>query len=209
MIGSGFSNDIREDQNCKERHLRDPRFNPYPGGQAGNDQYSFDKNDFGLFVGHGWTNGLCFANQVDAWDILGEYIRWGNWDLEWTYIFACNFTSNGGNPTYQTNDEMMLAGTHAICGFVDTAIFVGDGFAQGQRFSDCIRGQGPYSFARTIIDGWDTAADYYITGGIRLRNYYGYGCRYDYLPGEGSYSQTDPVPVESGGQPYSFIYTLT
>jgi len=29
------------------------------------------------------------------------------------------------------------------------------------------------------------------------------------LPGEGSYSQTDPVPVESGGQPYSFIYTLT
>jgi hypothetical protein len=205
MAGSGFSYDIREDQACKERHLRDPRF--VVGGNPGNDQYSFDKNDFSLFVGHGWWNGLVFANQVDAWDILGEYIRWGNWDLEWAYIMGCHFTGDNGDPTYLANDQRMLAGAHAICGFVDQGSLVGNGIAQGRTWADLIRGQGLYTYARTIIDGWDEGNDQWISGGIRIRNYYGYGCRYDYLPGEGSYSQTDPIPVESGGQPYSFIFT--
>jgi hypothetical protein len=43
--------------------------------------------------------------------------------------------------------------------------------------------------------------------GFGIRSYYGYSCRYDYLAGDGSYYQTDPTPVESGGQPYSFIFT--
>lgn len=205
MVGAGFAYDVREDQNCKERHLRDPRFSV--NGSAGNDQYSFDKNDFGLFVGHGGTNCLCFANQVDSWDLLGQYVRWGNWDLEWAYIFACQFTSDGGNPSYLDNDRKMLAGAHAICGFVDIATLYENGTAQGQTWANLLRGQGLYTYSRPIIDAWNEGNDYWQPSGRRLRTYYGYGCRYDYLPGEGTYSTTDPVPVESGGQPYSLLYT--
>lgn len=142
MAGSMFTTvDVRENQNCKERHLRDPRFSV--GGNAGNDSYSFDKNDLGLFVDHGDVNSLWFANQIDAWDLQGQYVRWGNWDLERVYIFACNFLSNNGNPSYLENDKKMMAGSHAICGFVDVCTYYDPGASQGRTWADLMRGGIP------------------------------------------------------------------
>lgn len=197
--------DIRENQNCKERHLRDPRFTV--GGNPGNDQYSFDKNDFGLFVDHGSYNILCFANQVDAWDLQGQYVRWGNWDLEWAYIFACNFTADGGNPTYLTNDKNMMAGIHAVCGWVDTAVYYENSFGQGNAWANLMRGAWPYTYARTIMGAWNDGNDLYQVAGKRLKTWYGPYCWADYLPGVGSYYQSDPIPYESGGLVNAYIYT--
>ncbi|MHB1343243.1 MAG: DUF6345 domain-containing protein [Thermoleophilia bacterium] len=205
-FGQGFKDwsdfktwDQRENANCKERHLRDPAF--VLNGQAGNDQYSFDKSDIGLFVGHGdgptfsgerrtWPH-LVFDTNVDSIELLSSRVRWGNYDLEWVYIMSCYFMANGGQSDYYEASKKMMAGAHSIHGATTPYYLHYNGLQGDIALMLLGRWDGtPHTWRYS----WNWMGDLYNTEGYKLRSYFGSQCENEYVPGFGYYRTTDPLP---------------
>jgi Family of unknown function (DUF6345) len=181
---------------AKERHLRDPQFSI--NGHPGNDQYSFDENDIGMFVDHGgWPGGQLFFSispAIDASTLLTDYVRWGNYELKWVYIFACYWMRDGNDGTLWEKEKKNMAGAHVICGFATQGWLFSDGYAQGGEFVTYLK-MG-YSFEVA----WETANDIRQPAGTVLKTRWATSpnCRNDALPGFGSYQSGTPQPYPTG-----------
>lgn len=190
--------DQRTDNNCKERHLRDPQF--YLNGYYGNDSYSFDAADIGFFAGHGNSNIVSFNTNVDAYNFEQQYARWGNYDLEWVYVDSCHVAGSEGNPNYLLYDLRTMAGLHSWHGFTTEAPFwdADSEYDKGTNYVFSLIGYMDGSY-HTWRFAWKNINDLWIGSGYTLRAFFGASCENEYLPGYGSYQTTDPTAFVSGG----------
>lgn len=195
-LRSSYSNlDSRRSNDCKEVHLKDPSF-------GGNDQYSFDKSDVGMFVGHGpsgtnqgVTSGyLLFNTSVDDQKLWPTEVRWGNYDLDWIYLSTCTYLKDWGNPTQLSRLKYMMAGAHEILGY---ATLMTEYCASGEYIADRLLGWSTGT-PRTFRYSWNEIAEMFQASGKIARTYYGPGCANEYLPGYGAHGpEPDPYPTDA------------
>jgi hypothetical protein len=208
--GSEFDSYLTKlEWDCQERRLRDPS-KPFNGVYDGDDDISgvgFDSVDFAVFAGHGTPGYLEFPYLESSIRLIDDGVLWGNTDLEWAYILACQWL----NPTSSTElywDKVSMAGAHGICGYVDN--FIGYHTSgepdpdprsrdQGAHFARYLMGEvtgfGPQSFwgaFRLANNEWQPA-------GTTLRCLFAPTCYDDRLPKRGGMSAADPSPYASGG----------
>jgi Family of unknown function (DUF6345) len=201
FAGTSFSiRDFYYNQSAKERHLRDPQFSI--NGHPGNDQYSFDENDIGMFIDHGQPGQLDFSTNVDANILLTDNVRWGNYELKWVYIFACEWMKDGGDPTLWEKMKMNMAGLHVMSGFVDHAWLMSDGYNQGLAFVNALK------LGLTFENAFEASNYFNQPSGTRLKTRWANSpnCQSDHLPGFGSYQTGTPQPYPTGAVS-EYVYT--
>lgn len=178
--------DLRQNDNCKEVHLKDARF-------GGNDQYSFDKSDILYFAGHGDWDNLWFNTTESAHNLGEANARWGDTDADWVMVGACYLAGNNGFQYLLENDLTALCGLHAWFGYCCAMDDVG--YTHGYQLGSTL---GALSFKTA----WSTVEDVFQTEGKTLRMFYGEGCEIEYVSSIGPYHQGDPTPYENGGAVY-------
>lgn len=106
--------------------------------------------------------------------------------------------ANGGVPAAYENDKKMMAGAHAIMGFVDIAQLFSSPKGYYHTHDIAWRLEGMYDgYYYTWNDAWNYTNRAYETAGTRLRNFFGNNCVGDHLPGYGTYRSDDPGPYPS------------
>lgn len=186
--------DSRRNDDCKEKHLKDPSF-------SGNDQYSFDKSDIGIFVGHGpaevnlgvMSGYLKFRTSVDDQKLFPTEVRWGNYDLDWIFLSTCTYLKDWEDATQLHRLKLMMAGAHEILGYGTTMT---EYCASGEYIADRLIGWSTGT-PRTFRYSWNEIAEMFQSTGKIARTYYGPDCANEYLPGYGLHGpEPDPYPTD-------------
>jgi hypothetical protein len=162
---------------------------------GGYDYYYADAVDFAYFAGHGWPDSFWFGVNHDgdgAYQYRVHYseVRWGDLDLEWIVISACEVLSR--DDVFSRWGWPVFRGLHVVMGFqtdmYDMPIWISYPSAwesPGKRFVDYMT--RPYSIGAawvlTTID-WQPSD---VIGAMLAvydpeSNYYYWD---DYLPGYG------------------------
>jgi hypothetical protein len=207
ILGLEFDSFLSKfDANCQERQLRDPS-KPVEGNYGVDNQsgVGFDSVDFAAFFDHGGSNVLQFPGAVDSFTLADENVLWGNTDLEWAYVFACNWFEPASD-THVYLDKASMAGAHGICAFQDEATWYGSGqnpdpiaIDQGAHFARYLRGVIFGYSAQSFVNAWTLANDEWQPVGTDLRCIYASGYGSEHLPDHGGMSSADPIPFLSGG----------
>ncbi len=81
------------------------------------DNYYADNVDLLLFAGHGSQNGFYFGTNNDDRILHYNDAEWGNKDLEWIIIDACEILKNNSTLSSRWANNRVFKGLHYILGY--------------------------------------------------------------------------------------------
>ncbi|AKB77352.1 hypothetical protein MSHOH_0869 [Methanosarcina horonobensis HB-1 = JCM 15518] len=135
------------DSNAKAAHFE----------QSGSDTTYIDGVDIAFYQGHGSAGKLDVSAYTEK--VYANEAEWGDYDLEWIGLHACNTLSN--------NDfSESLQGAHLICGFSTTAYnYAGD----GENWAGYLIDDGANDDAYTVKNAWFYGIDINQPAGVTLK----------------------------------------
>ncbi|MHA1739502.1 MAG: DUF6345 domain-containing protein [Candidatus Heimdallarchaeota archaeon] len=163
--------------------------------EGGTDSYYIDAVDLAFFSGHGTPYGVLFTSFVDD-DYLTCYdAQWGDGDLEWIVLDACNCLqkTKDGNTVFARWDSAMK-GVHMIFGFHTTSR---DSPSRGEKFAKYLRDGHSMKWswfkAARLTNNWKKySAVFYGSLSDDTWNPQQDDCVRDHLTGYG-YVSSDPI----------------
>jgi hypothetical protein len=102
-----WGDDLAWDQDFEQKNVGAP--------SAGTDQFWADNVDMMFFSGHGCPTGFCFGVKTDDAIAKSTEIRWGNLDLDWIALDACQVLEQNG--VFDRWGWPVFKGLHYILGF--------------------------------------------------------------------------------------------
>lgn len=118
-----WGDDLAWDQDFEEQGVGSPG--------SGTDRTWVDSVDFVFFSGHGSTGGPLFGVTTDNGVAAPTEVRWGNQDLEWIALDACNVLERDG--VFDRWGWPVFRGLHYILGFHTTT---GDESKRGRYLAE-------------------------------------------------------------------------
>jgi hypothetical protein len=183
------------DDNAWEEDFKSPE---KPGG--GNDANYADNVDFVYFSGHGNSSGFYQGIAHDDTCVAKTDAVWGDKDLEWIALSACQVLNNGDGGVFGRWGWPVFKGLHLILGMHTSMSDTPD---QGTYFVRYMTGDlnyPSYGAKLTIVQAWRQAAWWSLPSAqyCAILGAVGPGgdTWYDYLPGYGS-QVADPNPPTS------------
>ncbi len=217
QAGSEFDSYVTKyEWECKERQFHEASSADMSDRYGADDEAGegFDSVDFGVFVDHGTFNNLTFPGNEHSTRLVDYLARWGNCDLEWAYVFACEWFL-AVSPEALWQDYASMAGIHGICGFstLYSMHYTGgdptpDPVAsdQGAHYARYLRGLVYPYYVRDFIDAFNSASDEWQPDGRTAVSMYAPEYRHEYLPDAGGWSDADPEPYVDGGVVNRLVY---
>jgi hypothetical protein len=105
-----WGDDLAWDQDFEQQNVGSPA--------AGADAMWVDNVDMVFFSGHGSPSGFLFGVKIDDATAKPSEINWGNGDLEWIALDACNVLEQDG--VFDRWGWPVFKGLHYILGFHTT-----------------------------------------------------------------------------------------
>lgn len=125
--------------------------------QSGVDTTYIDGVDIAFYQGHGSSGKLDISA---VWEkVYSNEAEWGDYDLEWIGLHACDVLSNG-------DFSDALHGIHLICGFSTTAYNYAD---DGENWADYLIDDGANDDAYSVKDAWFYGIDINQPSGVTLK----------------------------------------
>jgi len=187
------------DSNAWEEHFKKE-------SMGGTDYNYADDVDFVYFSGHGHIGGFNFISYHDDTTLEHSDAAWGDKDLEWITIDACEVLNNDDGKVFQrwgtgfTGGSNVFMGLHQILGFATTINSPG---TRGEKFVWYMTSRG-----KNIKDAWFKACDdTYGGAGYKVAAIM-YVCGPndaggDYLPSYGSVAVDSNTPNCLAYQPHT------
>jgi hypothetical protein len=112
-VAYGWSNDAAWERDFKDQAI------------GGTDNIYVDNIDLALFAGHGSPSGFYFGVPVDDYVLTYNDATWGDKDLEWIILDACQTLRRSGSAPFNTwggafEGLHYIFGYHTTTGDVDT-----------------------------------------------------------------------------------------
>ncbi len=178
---------------------QDYKYNGHPEG--GEDDAYADNVDICWFSGHGDPYFFYF-NDPDHDDrkLMNTDAEWGDQDLEWICLHACDLLKNDGSTKAVDRWGGAFAGLHQILGFAGPGWCGGKWDPFGSYFAErCCEGD-------TIWTAWNQASYYHQPGGTEVAMLYTYNAFNDHIWGAGSVANDIDNPALSDIYYTSVVY---